>query len=37
MTVLSLIMGISDDEFQIPNQRGLQPSLGLNVNGQTAI
>ena len=33
---LSLIMGISDDEFQIPNQEGLQPSLGLNVNGQTA-
>ena len=24
----SLIMGLSDDEFQIPNQRGLQPSLG---------
>ena len=33
---LSLILGISDDEFQIPNQVGLQPSLGLNVNGQTA-
>jgi len=33
---LSLIMGISDDEFQIPNQEGLQPSLGLDVNGQTA-
>src|SRR5580698_6733064 len=33
---LSLIMGLSDDEFQIPNQRGLQPSLGLDVNGQTA-
>jgi outer membrane receptor protein involved in Fe transport len=32
---LSLIMGLSDDEFQIPNQVGLQPSLGLNVNGQT--
>ncbi len=31
----SLIMGLSDDEFEIPNQRGLQPSLGLNVNGQT--
>jgi hypothetical protein len=29
-------MGLSDDEFQIPNQRGLQPSLGLNVNGQTS-
>ncbi len=33
---LSLIMGISDDEFQIPNQVGLQPSLGLDVNGQTS-
>jgi outer membrane receptor for ferrienterochelin and colicins len=33
---LSLIMGLSDDEFQIPNQVGLQPSLGLDVNGQTA-
>src|SRR5271167_4691430 len=33
---LSLILGISDDEFQIPNQQGLQPTLGLNVNGQTA-
>ncbi len=33
---LSLITGISDEEFQIPNQVGLQPSLGLNVNGQTA-
>jgi outer membrane receptor for ferrienterochelin and colicins len=31
----SLIMGLSDDEFEIPNQRGLQPSLGLTVNGQT--
>jgi len=33
---LSLIIGLSNDEFQIPNQQGLQPSLGLNVNGQTA-
>jgi hypothetical protein len=33
---VSLILGLSDDEFQIPNQRDLQPSLGLNVNGQTA-
>jgi outer membrane receptor for ferrienterochelin and colicins len=32
----SLIMGLSDDEFEIPNQRGLQPSLGLDVNGQTS-
>ena len=30
----SLILGLSDDAFQIPNQRGLQPSLGLSVNGQ---
>ena len=29
---LSLIMGISDDEFQIPNQVGLQPSLGLRLS-----
>jgi outer membrane receptor for ferrienterochelin and colicins len=33
---VSLILGLSDDEFEIPNQRGLQPSLGLDVNGQTA-
>src|ERR1022692_789855 len=32
---VSLILGLSDDEFQIPTQRGLQPPLGLNVNGQT--
>ena len=32
---VSLILGLSDDEFQIPNQRGLEPSLGLDVNGQT--
>jgi hypothetical protein len=32
---VSLIMGLSDDEFQIPNQVGLQPSLGLDVLGQT--
>jgi hypothetical protein len=33
---LSLIIGLSDDEFQIPSQVGLQPSLGLNVSGQAA-
>jgi outer membrane receptor for ferrienterochelin and colicins len=33
---LSLILGTSDDAFQIPNQRGLQPGLGLVVNGQSA-
>ncbi|HVY21757.1 MAG TPA: TonB-dependent receptor [Steroidobacteraceae bacterium] len=32
---LSLIVGSSTGKFQIPNQRGLQPSLGLTVNGQT--
>jgi len=32
---VSLILGLSDDKFQIPNQRGLQPSLGLSVDGQT--
>jgi outer membrane cobalamin receptor len=32
---VSLILGLSDDEFQIPNQQGLQPSLGLDVLGQT--
>jgi outer membrane receptor protein involved in Fe transport len=30
---VSLILGISDDEFEIPNQRGLEPSLGLDVSG----
>jgi outer membrane receptor protein involved in Fe transport len=32
---LSLIVGLSNGEYQIPNQRGLQPTLGLNVYGQT--
>jgi outer membrane receptor for ferrienterochelin and colicins len=32
---LSLILGTSDDAFQIPNQRGLQPTLGYTVLGQT--
>jgi outer membrane receptor for ferrienterochelin and colicins len=30
---MSLILGSSDDSFQIPNQRGLQPTLGLDVQG----
>ncbi|HEX4150650.1 MAG TPA: TonB-dependent receptor [Steroidobacteraceae bacterium] len=33
---VSLILGISDENFQIPNQAGLQPSLGYDVLGQTA-
>jgi outer membrane receptor for ferrienterochelin and colicins len=32
---LSLILGNYDNEYQIPNQRGLQPTLGYNVDGQT--
>jgi TonB-dependent receptor-like protein len=32
---LSLIVGNSDDSFQIPNQRGLQPTLGLQVGNVT--
>src|SRR5580658_4969600 len=32
---LSLILGTSDDAFQIPKQRGLQPTLGYTVLGQT--
>jgi outer membrane receptor protein involved in Fe transport len=32
---LSLIVGLANGEYQIPNQRGLQPTLGLQVNGQT--
>lgn len=32
---LSLIVGLSDDHFEIPNQRGLQPSLGYTVLGQS--
>jgi outer membrane receptor protein involved in Fe transport len=31
---VSLIMGTSGEKFQIPNQHDLQPSLGLDVNGQ---
>jgi outer membrane receptor for ferrienterochelin and colicins len=32
---VSLILGTSNDEFEIPNQRGLQPSNGYDVLGQT--
>ena len=31
---VSVILGTSNGEFEIPNQRGLQPTLGLVVNGQ---
>lgn len=33
---VSLILGSSDDGFQIPNQRGLAPALGFIVDGQSA-
>ena len=32
---LSFILGISDQAFEIPNQAGLQPTLGLTVLGET--
>jgi outer membrane receptor for ferrienterochelin and colicins len=32
---LSLILGLSEGRYQIPNQRGLQPTLGLDVGGVT--
>jgi outer membrane receptor for ferrienterochelin and colicins len=32
---LALIVGTSNDSFQIPNSPGQQPSLGLSVNGQS--
>jgi outer membrane receptor for ferrienterochelin and colicins len=32
---LSLIFGTSNDKFQIPNQRGLQPGLGYEVEGES--
>lgn len=32
---VSFILGISDDEFQIPNQQGLEPQLRYDVLGQT--
>jgi outer membrane receptor protein involved in Fe transport len=33
---LALILGTSNDSFEIPNIAGQQPSLGLSLNGQTA-
>src|SRR6202050_5395234 len=32
---ISLIVGLSNDHFEIPNQRGLQPGTGYQVLGQT--
>ena len=32
---IALMLGSSVGKFQIPNQEGLQPSLGLTVNGQS--
>ena len=33
---VSMIIGLSDADFQIPNLHGEQPALGLTVNGQNA-
>ena len=33
---LTVILGSSDGKFQIPNQEGLEPALGLTVNGQNS-
>jgi len=33
---VTVVLGSSTDKFQIPNQFGLQPSLGLSINGQSA-
>lgn len=32
---VSVVLGSSNDKFQIPNTRGVDPDLGLTVNGQT--
>lgn len=32
---LTLVVGSSDGRFQIPNRNGLEPDLGLSVDGQT--
>src|SRR5450755_491985 len=34
---LTLILGSSNGKFQIPNQHGLEPALGLTVDAQSAI
>jgi outer membrane receptor protein involved in Fe transport len=36
-TRISLILGGFDSSFQIPNNPGQQPALGLNVNGVTSV
>ena len=33
---IAVMAGVSKDNFQIPNKAGLQPDLGLTVNGQSA-
>lgn len=33
---LAVVLGSSNDRFQIPDQAGLQPGLGLTVNGNSA-
>ena len=32
---LALVLGLSNEQFQIPNQQGLEPSAGLDVEGVT--
>lgn len=32
---ITAVLGTSNDRFEIPNRRGLEPDLGLTVNGQT--
>jgi outer membrane receptor for ferrienterochelin and colicins len=32
---IALVVGVSSEQFQVPNQHGLEPGLGLTVNGIT--